>query len=167
MKNHVITATLALTIGMSAPLVAHAQSAADQLQEYRAMLADGNPAELYEMEGEELWVKAMGPKNASLEKCDLGLGPGVVEGAAAQLPRECGGHGRRGAHRLAPGSAAQLGPDHQGPPGSGRTSRAKDHRWRRPRHDGRDDCGAARLPGVRDGAESGGGARPRPLDRPQ
>ena len=62
MKNHVITATLALTIGMSAPLVAHAQSAADQLQEYRAMLADGNPAELYEMEGEELWVKAMGPK---------------------------------------------------------------------------------------------------------
>ena len=51
MKNHVITATLALTIGMSAPLVAHAQSAADQLQEYRAMLADGNPAELYEMEG--------------------------------------------------------------------------------------------------------------------
>ena len=87
MKHHVITATLALAIGASAPLVVHAQSAAEQLQEYRAMLADGNPAELYEMEGEELWVKAAGPKNASLEKCDLGLGPGVVEGAAAQLPR--------------------------------------------------------------------------------
>ena len=29
----------------------------------------------------------MGPKNASLEKCDLGKGPGVVKGAAAELPR--------------------------------------------------------------------------------
>ena len=28
-----------------------------------------------------------GPKNVSLEKCDLGLGPGVVKGAYAQLPR--------------------------------------------------------------------------------
>lgn len=87
MRHHLITATLALTIGAAAPMVVHAQSAAEQLQEYRAMLADGNPAELYEMEGEELWVKAMGPKNASLEQCDLGLGAGVVEGAAAQLPR--------------------------------------------------------------------------------
>ncbi len=55
--------------------------------EYRQMLADGNPAELFEMEGEELWVTARGPKNATLEQCDLGLGAGVVEGAAAQLPR--------------------------------------------------------------------------------
>jgi L-cysteine S-thiosulfotransferase len=34
-----------------------------------------------------LWKKPNGPKQASLEKCDLGLGPGVVDGAAAQLPR--------------------------------------------------------------------------------
>ncbi len=66
---------------------AFAQTASDQLKEYRAMLADGNPAELYEMEGQELWAKPAGPKNATLEMCDLGLGPGVVEGAAAQLPR--------------------------------------------------------------------------------
>lgn len=54
---------------------------------YRQMLAEGNPAELFEMEGEELWTTARGPKNATLEKCDLGLGAGVVEGAAAQMPR--------------------------------------------------------------------------------
>ena len=28
-----------------------------------------------------------GPKNASLEQCDLGKGPGKVEGAFAELPR--------------------------------------------------------------------------------
>lgn len=68
--------------------VAIAQPAAsDLLAEYRKMLADGNPSELYEAEGEELWQKPAGPKNASLEKCDLGLGPGVVKGASAQLPR--------------------------------------------------------------------------------
>ena len=68
--------------------VAIAQPAAsDLLAEYRKMLADGNPSELYEAEGEELWQKPAGTKNASLEKCDLGLGPGVVEGASAQLPR--------------------------------------------------------------------------------
>jgi sulfur-oxidizing protein SoxA len=51
------------------------------------MIADGNPADLYEMAGEELWKKPMGPKNATLQKCDLGKGPGVVKGAAAELPR--------------------------------------------------------------------------------
>ena len=51
------------------------------------MIADGNPADLYEMAGEELWKKKMGPKNASLEKCDLGMGPGVIKGAYAVLPK--------------------------------------------------------------------------------
>lgn len=53
----------------------------------REMLADGNPAGLFEMRGEELWKTPAGPKNATLERCDLGLGPGVVRGASAQLPR--------------------------------------------------------------------------------
>ncbi len=87
MKSRFMATAVALTVSASVPLYAVAQSASDQLQEYRDMLADGNPAELYEMEGEELWVKPMGSKNASLEQCDLGLGPGVVQGAAAQLPR--------------------------------------------------------------------------------
>ena len=63
------------------------QSTADDIAKYREMIADGNPSELYEMAGEALWKKPAGPKNASLEKCNLGLGPGVVDGAAAQLPR--------------------------------------------------------------------------------
>jgi len=58
-----------------------------EIEKYRAMIADGNPSDLYEMAGEELWKKKMGPKNASLEKCDLGMGPGVVKGAYAVLPK--------------------------------------------------------------------------------
>ena len=57
------------------------------IEQYREALKDGNPAELFEASGEELWKKPAGPKNVSLERCDLGLGPGVVKGAYAQLPR--------------------------------------------------------------------------------
>jgi sulfur-oxidizing protein SoxA len=63
------------------------KSAADGIAEYRALLADGNPAELFEAKGEDLWRKKRGPKNASLEQCDLGQGPGVVKGAFVELPR--------------------------------------------------------------------------------
>jgi sulfur-oxidizing protein SoxA len=85
MKRYVFAGLLASLI-VTTPIV-YAQSASDQLAEYRRMLADGNPAELYEAEGEELWSKPAGPKKASLEKCDLGLGAGVIKGASAQLPR--------------------------------------------------------------------------------
>ena len=37
--------------------------------------------------GEALWTTAAGPKKATLEQCDLGKGPGKVEGAFAELPR--------------------------------------------------------------------------------
>jgi len=58
------------------------------LDEYRQLLADGiSPGELFEVDGQAIWETPAGPKNASLEECDLGLGPGVVEGAYAQLPR--------------------------------------------------------------------------------
>ena len=73
---------------------AQGKSAADGIAEYRKMLEDGNPAELYEAKGEDLWKKARGPKNASLEKCDLGLGPGVVKGAFVTLPRYFADTGR-------------------------------------------------------------------------
>lgn len=59
----------------------------DEIAKYRQLLADGNPAELWEMRGEELWKTKAGPKNATLEQCDLGKGPGVVKGAYAELPR--------------------------------------------------------------------------------
>jgi sulfur-oxidizing protein SoxA len=54
---------------------------------YHEMLDEGNPAELDEMRGEQLWKTAAGPAHASLERCDLGRGPGVVKGTYAQLPR--------------------------------------------------------------------------------
>ena len=57
------------------------------IAEYRKLLQDGNPAELWDMKGEELWKPKRGPKNASLEKGDLGKGPGVVMGAYAEMPR--------------------------------------------------------------------------------
>ena len=60
---------------------------AAEFDKFREVLEQDNPAELWEVKGEQLWKTARGPKNASLEKCDLGLGPGVVEGAYVQLPR--------------------------------------------------------------------------------
>jgi len=71
----------------SAPLWAQDKTTADGIAEYRKMLEDGNPADLFDAKGEELWKKARGPKNASLEKCDLGKGPGVVKGAFVEMPR--------------------------------------------------------------------------------
>jgi len=85
----------ALALACALPLAAQAQkSAADGIAEYRKMLEDGNPAELFEAKGEQLWKQARGPKNASLEKCDLGLGPGVVKGAWVKLPRYFADTGR-------------------------------------------------------------------------
>lgn len=73
---------------LASPLIAMAQtSTTDEIAKYRQMLADGNPAELWEARGEGLWKTRVGPKNASLEQCDLGKGPGVVKGAYAELPR--------------------------------------------------------------------------------
>lgn len=86
MDNRIKSMVVALC---AAPLLATAQpkSASDGIAEYRKMLEDGNPAELFEAKGESLWKQARGPKKATLEKCDLGLGPGVVKGAWVQLPR--------------------------------------------------------------------------------
>lgn len=63
------------------------RSTAEGIAEYRAMLADGNPAELFEAKGQELWQQKRGPNNESLQKCDLGQGPGIVRGAFVALPR--------------------------------------------------------------------------------
>jgi sulfur-oxidizing protein SoxA len=57
------------------------------IKRYRELLQEGNPAELLVARGEVMWKEPRGPKKATLEKCDLGLGPGVVKGANAQLPR--------------------------------------------------------------------------------
>jgi len=79
-------ALAAAAIACAVPL-ALAQSAADEIEKYRQALQDGNPAELWEARGEDLWKKPAGPKNVSFERCDLGKGPGVVKGAYAEMPR--------------------------------------------------------------------------------
>jgi sulfur-oxidizing protein SoxA len=63
------------------------KTSVQSIEEYRAMLQDGNPADLYEAKGEGLWKQKRGPKNASLEQCDLGKGPGVFKGVFLELPR--------------------------------------------------------------------------------
>ncbi len=85
--QHVSAKTLAMILAVTA-LPALAQKTASQgIDEYRAMLQDGNPSELFEAKGEDLWKQKRGPKNATLEKCDLGKGPGVVKGVFVELPR--------------------------------------------------------------------------------
>jgi L-cysteine S-thiosulfotransferase len=67
-----------------------AQNSADTVKEierYRQMLAEGNPADLTVARGEDLWQQKRGPKAQTMGACDLGLGAGVVKGAYAQLPR--------------------------------------------------------------------------------
>jgi sulfur-oxidizing protein SoxA len=82
---------VAATLAAAASLCAHAQqsgnSTVQEIEKYRESLAEGNPAELWEARGEDLWKQKRGPNNVSLEQCDLGLGPGVVKGAYTVLPK--------------------------------------------------------------------------------
>jgi len=90
MKKIIFAAGLA-----SLAALAFAQkSSTDSIAEYRQMLQDGNPADLFEAKGEGLWKQKRGPKNESLEKCDLGKGPGVFKGAWVELPRYFADTGR-------------------------------------------------------------------------
>jgi len=92
MSAHPSLAVLALVLGLST-LAADVRAQDDtekEVEKYRQMLkADpwSNPALLDADRGEALWKEKRGPKAASLEKCDLGKGPGKVEGAFAELPR--------------------------------------------------------------------------------
>lgn len=88
----------AMILGMGVALPLWAQSSAETtlqgIERYRQALGDGNPAELWELRGEGLWKTKRGPKNASLEQCDLGLGTGVVKGAYTVLPKYFADAGR-------------------------------------------------------------------------
>lgn len=66
------------------------EDASKGIEEYRKMMAEdpfANPGLLFVDAGEALWTEKRGTKNVSLEGCDLGKGPGVLEGAFAELPR--------------------------------------------------------------------------------
>lgn len=60
-----------------------------EIERYRAMINDpmANPGYLAVDRGEQIFAERRGPKAASLEGCDFGQGPGVLEGAYAHLPR--------------------------------------------------------------------------------
>ncbi len=82
MKNSVLKVFTALIFALPIALSAQAN-----LDAYRAALAEGNPAELVEARGEDLWKQKRGPKAVSLERCDLGAGAGIVKNVYATLPR--------------------------------------------------------------------------------
>ena len=107
MSSIKLAAVLALS-GLALACAAHAQQAAApkkpaapakkaatesksaisaEFEKFREVMEDASPAELFEAKGEELWKNKRGPKNASLEQCDLGLGPGVLKGAYVRMPR--------------------------------------------------------------------------------
>ncbi len=77
-----------VALAITLPCLARAQQDTQkEIERYRELLQDGNPSELFEARGAEHWKTRRGPKNASLEQCDLGRGAGVVKGAYVQLPR--------------------------------------------------------------------------------
>jgi len=86
MKASKVFSLLALACLASTAVQAQ-KTAIQSIEEYRAMLQDGNPADLFEAKGEDVWKQKRGPKKASLEQCNLGKGPGVVKGVFVELPR--------------------------------------------------------------------------------
>jgi sulfur-oxidizing protein SoxA len=80
---------LLLTSMVATGTCAWSQATDPAVAAYRLALADkdGNPGLLVIDRGERLFKAAAGPKKLSLEKCDFGLGVGVLKGAYAQLPR--------------------------------------------------------------------------------
>jgi L-cysteine S-thiosulfotransferase len=87
-----LAVALSLCAGLVATSALAQQSLSDsekEIERYRAMINDpmANPGYLAVDRGEVLWSQKRGAKNASLEGCDLGQGPGKLAGAYAKLPR--------------------------------------------------------------------------------
>ncbi len=80
----------ACLVVLATPLNAAEDATERELGRYREMLKSdpwSNPGQLDVDRGESLWKAKRGPKNVSLEGCDLGKGNGVLDGAFAELPR--------------------------------------------------------------------------------
>jgi L-cysteine S-thiosulfotransferase len=85
-----IVALAAALVSAAAPHAPAQDETEREVERYRQMLKEdpwSNPGLLEADRGEALWRERRGPKSASLEACDLGKGPGKVEGAFAELPR--------------------------------------------------------------------------------
>lgn len=89
----------AYTLGIALALIGGSALAADpanqgnddwvtmQQRVNQSMPLDSNPGVFFIDDGKDLFLKKGGPKNQNLSQCDFGLGPGVLKGAYAQLPR--------------------------------------------------------------------------------
>ena len=92
-KRHffaVLAIPLAVLLMTMAPALGQADDPNEkEIERYRAMISDpfANPGYLAVDRGEALWSLKRGAKSVSLEQCDLGEGPGKLEGAFAKLPR--------------------------------------------------------------------------------
>jgi len=89
-KQTIIALAACCAAAIAAPAVLAQDETEKAVEKYRQMLKDdpwSNPALLDADRGEALWKAPAGPNRASLEQCDLGKGPGVVDGAFAELPR--------------------------------------------------------------------------------
>ncbi len=92
MKRLIAVRVLVIAGGLSVGLLVCHPSGAGETDDqkfaaYREMLEQDNPGQFWVDEGKALFYKKAGPKHASLEQCDFGLGPGVLKGAYAQMPR--------------------------------------------------------------------------------
>jgi sulfur-oxidizing protein SoxA len=91
MRRGLWIAALAVALVGGSGLQTLAQDATErEVERYRQMLKEdpwSNPGLLEADRGEALWKEHRGPRGASLAACDLGKGPGKVDGAFAELPR--------------------------------------------------------------------------------
>lgn len=85
----ILVAALLFAVGTAAPAQQAADDSEKEIERYRAMINDpmANPAYLNVDRGEVLWKTPRGASNVSLQSCNLGEGPGKLEGAYARLPR--------------------------------------------------------------------------------
>jgi sulfur-oxidizing protein SoxA len=84
-----VAAAVSAVVMVAGPGFAQQDDAEKEIERYRAMINDpmANPGFLSVDRGEALWSQKRGAKNVSLETCDLGEGPGKLDGAYAKLPR--------------------------------------------------------------------------------
>ncbi len=85
-----LLAAAVTVVGLSPFAIAQDADTERAIEKYRQMLKEdpwSNPGLLDADRGEALWKTPRGPKNVSLERCDLGKGPGKLDGAFAELPR--------------------------------------------------------------------------------
>lgn len=85
----VLAAAMTLAAGHLTAQAPPQDDSEKEIERYRQMLSDpfSNPGFLAVDRGEVLWAEPRGARKASLEACDLGEGPGKLDGAFAKLPR--------------------------------------------------------------------------------